>query len=162
MTKGTNTWLVRTALLAALYVALTLSFSAFSYGPIQFRISEVLVLLPLWNKRWAPGVVIGTIIANFFSPLGLIDVVFGSGATIVALGFMVFIAAVAGRGVALLAPILINALIIAAELNIVYGVNYIESAWYVGLSEFIIVTIGLFILKAMEKQPHIRAIMEAS
>ena len=75
---------------------------------------------------------------------------------------MVFIAAVAGRGVALLAPILINALIIAAELNIVYGVNYIESAWYVGLSEFIIVTIGLFILKAMEKQPHIRAIMEAS
>ena len=161
MTKGSNIWLVRTALVAALYVALTLSFSAFSYGPIQFRVSEVLVLLPLWNRRWILGVVIGTIIANFFSPLGLIDVFFGSGATAIALIVMVFINEVSGKVPALIAQIFVNAGIIAGELQIVYGVNYIESAWYVGLSEAIIVIIGLIILKGMEKQPHVKSIMEA-
>lgn len=161
MTRNSNIWLVRTALVAALYVALTLSFSAFSYGPIQFRVSEILVLLPLWNRRWIPGVVMGTIIANFFSPLGLIDVFFGSGATAIALILMVFINEVHGKVPALIAPILVNAGIIAAELQIVYGVSYIESAWYVGLSEMIIVFIGLFILSGMEKQPHIKSIMEA-
>ena len=64
MTQKTHLWLVRTALISALYVALTLSFSAISYGPVQFRVSEILILLPLYDRRWTVGLVLGTIIAK--------------------------------------------------------------------------------------------------
>ena len=40
--------LVRTAVIAALYAALTLVLMPSAYGVIQFRISEALTILPLF------------------------------------------------------------------------------------------------------------------
>lgn len=161
MTNKVHLWFVRTAIIAALYVALTLTFSAFSYGPVQFRVSEILVLLPLYDRRWTPGVVIGTIIANFFSPLGIIDVVFGSGATWISLLAMTKIAKVSNQYFALLAPILCNAYIIALELKIVYGTPYFESVLWVGLSEAIIVLLGFYAWKLMAKNLYIYKLLKA-
>jgi hypothetical protein len=39
--------LARAAVIAALYAALTLLLAAISFGPVQFRVSEALTLLPI-------------------------------------------------------------------------------------------------------------------
>lgn len=161
MNKSATLWLVRTALIAALYVTLTVAFSAISYGPIQFRISELLILLPLWNHRWTPGIVLGTIIANFFSPLGLIDVFFGSLATFLGIICMTKVAKMSSPLYSLVCPILSNAYIIALELRIVYSLPFWESLIYIGISEAIIVLLGYFIISTMAKNSYFRKMIGA-
>nr|DAV57965.1 MAG TPA: QueT transporter [Caudoviricetes sp.] len=161
MNKSATLWLVRTALIAALYVTLTVSFSAISYGPIQFRVSEFLILLPLWNHRWTPGIVVGTIIANFFSPLGLIDVIFGSLATFIGVVSMVKVAKMSSPLYSLICPVVANAYLIALELRIVYSLPFWESSVYVGISEAIIVLIGYFLISTMAKNSHFRTMIGA-
>lgn len=75
--------MITIALIAALYVALTLVVPAVSYGPIQFRISELMNFLIVYKRKYAIGVIIGVLIANFFSPYFL-DIFFGTGHTIIA------------------------------------------------------------------------------
>ena len=58
MTKKTRS-IVTTAIVAALYATLTLSLAFVSYGPIQFRLSEVMTLLPLFSKKYIVGLTIG-------------------------------------------------------------------------------------------------------
>lgn len=161
MNKSATLWLVRTALIASLYVTLTVSFSAISYGPIQFRVSEFLILLPLWNHRWTPGIVLGTVIANFFSPLGLIDVLFGSLATFIGVVAMVKVAKMSSPLYSLLCPVVANAYLIALELRIVYELPFWESSVYVGISEAIIVLIGYFLISTMAKNSHFRTMIGA-
>ena len=64
------------AIICAMYVALTLGISPLSYGPLQFRISEALILLCFYNKKYGYSISLGCLIANFFSPLGWVDIVF--------------------------------------------------------------------------------------
>lgn len=53
---------------AALYVIFTIMLAPISFGPIQFRVSEVLKGLVLFNPVAALGIGLGTFIANLFSP----------------------------------------------------------------------------------------------
>ena len=80
MTKNTKK-LVTTALVAAIYATLTLVLSAISYGPIQFRISEIMVLLPFIRKDYIWGLTIGCFLANIIGPYGVPDIIFGTTAT---------------------------------------------------------------------------------
>ncbi|MGL5868937.1 QueT transporter family protein [Clostridium chrysemydis] len=77
MNKRVNI-LVKLALVAALYVVLTIAIAPISYGPIQVRFSEVLILLAFYDKRYVYSLTIGCIIANLLSPLGIVDVIVGS------------------------------------------------------------------------------------
>lgn len=61
-------FLVSTALIAAIYVVMTLAIAPLSFGMIQIRISEVLMLMAFIDKKYAPGLVLGCFIANCFSP----------------------------------------------------------------------------------------------
>ncbi|MFT8726874.1 MAG: QueT transporter family protein [Liquorilactobacillus ghanensis] len=70
--------LIKASLIAALYVVLTLALVPFSYGPIQFRLSETLNNLVVFNKRYILGLTLGCVIANLWSSLGPLDVIFGS------------------------------------------------------------------------------------
>lgn len=56
------------ALVAALYAGLTIAIAPLSYGPVQFRISEALKALVLVQPWAIPGIMVGTFIANLFSP----------------------------------------------------------------------------------------------
>ena len=56
------------AVLSALYVAMTVLLAPVSYGPIQFRISEGLVILVAARRHLILFVPIGCFIANLFSP----------------------------------------------------------------------------------------------
>ena len=72
------------ALIAALYAAFTIAIAPISYGPIQFRFSEILVLLCFFNKKYTIGLTLGCLLANLYSPTASLDIPFGTAATLVA------------------------------------------------------------------------------
>ena len=76
--------MVINAMIACIYAALTVFLAPISYGAIQMRISEILVLLTFYNKKYIPGLVVGCFIANIASPMGLWDMLFGTLATLLA------------------------------------------------------------------------------
>ena len=81
--KKSLLFVTRAALIAALYFALTVAIPALSFGPIQFRLSEVLVLTAVIFPEAIPGLTIGCVLSNFFfSPYGIYDMVFGGIATL--------------------------------------------------------------------------------
>ncbi|MDT2829918.1 QueT transporter family protein [Vagococcus carniphilus] len=83
----TNTQvIIFNGLLAALYIILTVVVAPVAQGPIQFRISESLNHIVVFNKKLLWGVFGGVVMFNlFFSTGGLLDVLFGGGQTLLAL-----------------------------------------------------------------------------
>lgn len=122
-----TSYIAQAGMIAAVYAACTLAalvlLQGLAWGPVQFRISEALVALAVLTPAAVPGLTIGCIVANLANmvisgtgALGLLDVVFGSFATLVgALWCRKF----ADRpAVALLGPVAANALIVPAYLPI--------------------------------------------
>lgn len=64
--------IVINAMIASIYAALTLVISPIAYSEIQFRLSEIMVFLAFYNRKYIPGLIIGCIVANLFSPMGLL------------------------------------------------------------------------------------------
>ncbi len=113
MKKINIKFLAESAIIAALYVALTWVLSPISFGSIQFRISEVLVLLVFFNPKFIFSLIIGCFISNVTSPLGWWDMVFGTLATTIALIPMIKIKNIY---ISALMPVISNAIIVAIEL----------------------------------------------
>ncbi|MBQ7795895.1 MAG: QueT transporter family protein [Lachnospiraceae bacterium] len=133
--------LVYGALIAAIYIVLTMMFRPISFGPIQFRISEVLCVLPYFTPAAVPGVFIGCLISNMLGGAMLMDIVFGSLATLIgAVGSWLVRR---NRYLVSVPPILSNMLIIPWVLKFAYGSE--DLVWYmmvtVGIGE--IVAIGV-------------------
>ena len=76
------TFLTQAAVIAAIYVVLTIIFAPFSFGEVQVRISEALTVLPFFTPAAIPGLFVGCIIANLFGGAIPADIVFGSIATL--------------------------------------------------------------------------------
>lgn len=76
----------RAAVIAAMYVALTLPFGQFAFGPFQIRPSEALTILPLFYPEAIAGLYVGCILSNLLSNYGVYDVLLGSLATLAAAG----------------------------------------------------------------------------
>ena len=73
------------AIIAALYAALTLLLAPISYGPVQLRLSEAFTVLPMVLPQSIPGLFVGCLIANIFNPSpSIFDIVFGSLTTLLA------------------------------------------------------------------------------
>lgn len=117
----------RVGMIAATYAAATLVTMLFlgglAWGPIQFRVSEALCVLALFTSDAIPGLALGCVIANLFNivlggtgMLGMLDVVFGSLAT--ALGAYVTWRLRDRPALAVLGPVVANALIVPAYLPI--------------------------------------------
>jgi uncharacterized membrane protein len=81
--QNTLRFLIRGALIGALYFALTFILKPLSFGPIQIRISEALTVLPYSFPEAIFGVTIGCFLANLTSPFGPIDWVFGTFLTLI-------------------------------------------------------------------------------
>ena len=71
------------AAIAAIYVALTMAFQPISFGPVQFRISEALCILPFFTPAAIPGLFVGCFLSNLFCGAAGLDIVFGSLATLI-------------------------------------------------------------------------------
>jgi len=76
--------ITQSAIIAALYLVVTIAFAPISYSMVQFRVSESLMLLSAITPTAIPGLFIGCVIANLYGGLGFIDIVFGSIATLLA------------------------------------------------------------------------------
>lgn len=122
--------LIASGIIAAIYAMLTIVLSFIAYGPIQFRVAEVLCILPFFFPTSVWGVFAGCILANIFSPMGLLDMIFGPLATLLAalstaaLGRYAFRRFPDGKGIGKLVcacacamPVLFNTPIIGAVIS---------------------------------------------
>lgn len=132
--------LVRLALVAAIYAVITVAIPGLSFGSIQFRFAEVLVLLCFYRKDYCIALILGCFIANCFSPMALMDMIFGTLATAIAVIPMFYIRNI---WVASLLPVVSNGIIVAIELFVCFGNE--PPIWFnmltVGAGELVVVTI---------------------
>ena len=77
-------YLTTAVMIAAMYVVLCIALRPFSYGEVQVRVAEALTILPYFTSAAIPGLFIGCIIANLLGGSIMLDVVFGSLATLLA------------------------------------------------------------------------------
>ncbi len=158
MEKNNVQFITRTALIAAAYAALTYAFAWMSYEQLQFRVAEVLVLFAFIEPKYGLGLVLGCVLANIASPLGVIDIVVGSFATFIAIMFIVTVRKTLGYNkkslmVASLGPVISNALLVGFELTYLFNTPFLWNAFYVGIGEFVVVTLAgtVFISEIMKK-----------
>lgn len=100
------------AVIAAVYAALTLFLPIPQYDYIQVRVAEALTVLPFFFPAATPGLFVGCVIANLFSPF-VLDIVFGSMATLLA---CLWTGRLKNRWLAPLPPVVCNAVIVGAEI----------------------------------------------
>jgi uncharacterized membrane protein len=112
--------LIQGAVIASIYVVLTFIFAPISYGVMQVRISEALTILPFFTPVAIPGLFIGCLVANVLGPYGLIDMVFGSLATLLS----AYLSYSLRKNSALvpLPPVIVNGIVIGGLLHFGYGV----------------------------------------
>ncbi|WP_311376517.1 QueT transporter family protein [Anaerococcus lactolyticus] len=143
-------FLVKSAVIAALYAVLTVMLPVASYGPIQFRFSEILVLLVFYNKRFIPGLVLGCAIANLFSPMMLFDVVFGTLSSYIA--FMLMIKAKNSYIASIFPVLLVSVPAIGTWIYLASDEVFFVLLMQFMLSEFVMVSIiGVMLFKMLEK-----------
>lgn len=106
------------AMIAAIYVVLTILGASFSFGPIQVRISEALTILPVFTPAAVPGVFLGCLISNILGGCILPDIIFGSLATLIGAVFT-WTLREKSKYLAPLPPIIANAIIVPFVLK--YG-----------------------------------------
>lgn len=126
-------FLVQGALIAALYVALTMMFAPISFGPVQFRISEALCILPFFTPAAIPGLFLGCLISNLLGTAVIMDVICGSLATLIGAVGSYWLRQ--HKYLVCLPPILANTLIIPWVLRYAYGST--------DLVPFMMLTIGI-------------------
>jgi len=147
---GKIIFLAQAAAIAALYAAITLApgISAISFGPLQFRIAEALTILPALIFAAVPGLTLGCILANGFGLMlgvniaGVWDVLIGSAATLLAALCSYALRNYCIKGAPVLAalpPVLLNGLIVGAELSFVLRLPLWMTIAEVALGEFVAV-----------------------
>lgn len=143
-----------TGITAAVYMVATLAISPIAFGAVQFRLSEVMVLLAWVNPAFVPGLVLGCALANMFSPLGIIDVLFGTFHTFCS---VMLISRTKNMYVASIWPTVFS-FIIGFELYLVYHAPFIASTLSVMAGEFICISIiGCIVFSVIRKNGYIMA-----
>ena len=115
-------FIVHAAVIAALYVVLTLAAHALGLAnyAIQVRFSEALTILPLFTPAAIPGLFAGCILANFMTGCLPWDIVLGSTATLIGAFGTYLLRGLRVKWPAVLPPILANVLIVPFVLAYVY------------------------------------------
>jgi len=154
--------IARNAFIAANYVVLTYATSAISFGAIQVRISEALVLLCFFRKDYIYGLTLGCFIANLFSPFLPWDLILGTAATFLScLG----ICYCKHLFIATLFPVVFNGLLVGIELTYIFadGWPLWLNALTVGGGEFIAVSvIGYLLYLMLRKNQRFFEVMGAN
>jgi len=143
-------FIVFNAILAALYIGLTYLTYPVSYGDlgIELRVSEVLVLLCFFNKKFILGLTVGCFLGNLFGPMGIIDAIFGTSATLIS---CYLITKTKNLFIASLFPVIINGIIVGLELMFLYEMPLYIGFLSVAIGEFIVVSIvGCLLFKTLK------------
>ncbi len=150
--SGAVYYMVQAAMIAAIYVALTGAVAPVAFGPVQFRISEALCVLPYFTAAAVPGVSIGCLLSNLLFGAALPDVIFGTLATF--LGAVLSYRIRAHKWLVCVPPILSNTIIIPWVLRYAYGsADLIPVAMLtVGIGEVLSIGVaGNLLLAALER-----------
>ena len=151
--------LCRAAVIGALYAAVTLLLAPISYGNLQCRVSEALCILPWFFPETTWGLFVGCLLANLLGGNGPLDVVFGSLATLFA---CLITARIKPRGLALLPPVVVNAVMVGAMLAYVISPDSFWAAFpifglEVAAGELIAMyVLGLPLSYLLERIPYVK------
>lgn len=148
--------LVRGAVVAAIYAILTLTLPA--YGALQFRLSEIMTLLAFFDPFYVVPLTIGCAISNIASPFGIIDVIFGSLASFLALTAMsktknIFLASIWPAFFSFI--IGLEIMFLSTE-----PVSFFLVTGQIMLSEFVVVTIiGVPVMKYVMRNEYVERLV---
>ncbi len=149
-------FMAQAAMIAAIYVVLTMVFAPFSYGEVQVRISEALTILPVFTPAAIPGLFIGCLISNILGGCIVPDIIFGSLATLIGAVFT-YTLRNSSKFLAPLPPIIANILIVPFVLRYGYQVPLPIPLMMltVGIGEVISCGIlGMIVYTALNKYRH--------
>lgn len=136
--KITVTQLVRGAVIAALYATLTIVASPISFGPVQFRVSEAMTVLPFIFPEAIIGLSIGCFLSNIIGST-LIDAIFGTLATLLA---AIVTAKCKKLWLAPLPPVIFNGAIVGLVVTLMTvefsWMNYLFIALSIAASEIVV------------------------
>ena len=158
-------FLALSAVIAALYAVLTYAAAAMNlaFGAVQFRFSEALTVLPAFTPAAIPGLAVGCLISNLASPLGVVDWVFGTLATLLAGIFSYLVRNIRWKEIPVLAPFIFNALIVGFEVacladngTFAFGnlslAGFIAGAVSVGIGELVVCyVLGVPLMMALRR-----------
>jgi len=157
---------------AALYAGLTIAIMPLSYGAVQLRLSEVLCILPFFFPTAVPGLFVGCIIANLLSPYGMLDVVAGSLASLLAAICTMLIGrrsinqtSILVKAFACFPPVIFNAVIIGAliafymvglsDINL-FMITLVTNGLWVGTGQLVVLyVLGLPLMVYLPKTKFI-------
>lgn len=148
-------FICQAAVIAALYVVLTYVFSAFASGVIQVRVSEALTILPAFTPAAIPGLVIGCLLSNTLTGCVLLDIIFGSVATLI--GALGSYALRRHTWLVPIPPIVSNMIIVPFVLRYAYGATdaFPFMIATVGAGEIIsCYLLGMLLYGALKKVNH--------
>ncbi len=157
-------YLTRASLIAAIYIVLVLlqmlpfPIMGLTFGPVQLRIAEGLVLLPLIEAAAVPGVFVGCLIANLliapYAGFGLIDIIGGSLVTLLA----AYLTSKAKSKIGgIMPPVILNGLIVSIWISYFTKIPYWLTVLGVAGGEFLSVAIfGSIILSVYKKVTNIK------
>lgn len=148
-------FICQAAVIAALYVVLTYVFSAFASGVIQVRVSEALTILPAFTPAAIPGLVIGCLLSNTLTGCVLLDIIFGSVATLI--GALGSYALRRYTWLVPIPPIVSNMIIVPFVLRFAYGATdaFPFMIATVGAGEIIsCYLLGMILYGALKKMNH--------
>lgn len=148
-------FICQAAVIAALYVVLTYVFSAFASGVIQVRVSEALTILPAFTPAAIPGLVIGCLLSNTLTGCVLLDIIFGSVATLI--GALGSYALRRHTWLVSIPPIVSNMIIVPFVLRYAYGATdaFPFMIATVGAGEIIsCYLLGMLLYGALKKMNH--------
>lgn len=148
-------FLTQSAVIAALYMVLSLPMLSISFGVVQFRLSEALTILPFFTPAAIPGLFIGCFLTNMLgSSIGLIDIIIGSLATLIAASLSYSVRK--QKWLVPLMPVIINSIAVGTMLYLLgfseFGLGL--SMLFIGISEAIVCYgLGMPLLFLISRQP---------
>ena len=147
--RRTARYLARGGIIAALYVVLTVvsALAGLASGAIQFRLSEMLCILPVFLPEAIPGLAIGCLIANLLAGgLAALDIIFGTLATLIGAIGAYFLRKLPPRliWIATLPNIIANTLILPPVIIYAYGseYSYLLTALFVFIGQLVCAGVG--------------------
>lgn len=149
-------FMTQAAMIAAIYVVLTVLFAPFGFGEIQVRVAEALTILPFFTPAAIPGLFIGCLIGNILGGAIIPDIIFGSLASLAGACFT-YLLRNKNRFLAPLPPILANTIVVPFVLAYGYGVPLPIPFMMltVGIGEVLSCgVLGMVLLYALAKYNH--------
>lgn len=148
MNKKKTVFVVQSAVIASLYAGLTYTASMLNiaYGSIQFRFSEALTILAAISPAAIPGLTIGCFLGNITSPYGIIDIICGTLATLIAAIFSYKTRNIKFKDLPLLSaffPVIANAIIVGIEITLFMPEGFKLQAFLINALQ---IAVGQFVM----------------